>query len=187
MIIGDTARNQYDKQRYHHKERRELHQLNGRQVQGIQTHQVGNGHRGDANGAVGRGHAVGQQANEHGRHGLKTKAREHAGGNGNGGTKAGHALHKTAEAPGHEQRQQTTIAADGGDHTADHVHGTRAHAQVIREHRGDNYEHDGHRAIKKPSERGRMATCAAGKCHQRKGEHARKADRSQWRPSKPAI
>ena len=30
LVIGDTARNQHDKQRHHHKERCELHQLNGR-------------------------------------------------------------------------------------------------------------------------------------------------------------
>ena len=60
LIIGDTARDQYNEQRHHHKERCELHQLNGRQMQRVQAHQVGNGHRGDADGAVGRGHAVSQ-------------------------------------------------------------------------------------------------------------------------------
>ena len=143
LIVGNAARDQHNEQRHHHKERRELHQLNGRQMQGIQAHQVGNGHRGDANGAVGRGHAVGQQADKHGGDGLKAQAREHAGGNGYSGTKAGHALHKATEAPGHEQRQQTAVAADRGDHAADHVHGARAHAEVIRKHRGDNHQNDG--------------------------------------------
>ena len=185
LVIGNTARNQHDKQWHRHKEGRELHQLNGSQMQGIQAHQVGNGHRGDANGAVGRGHAVGQQADQHGRHGLKTKAREHAGGNGNSGTKAGHPLHKAAEAPGHEQRQQTAVAADGGDHTADHVHGARTHAQVIREHRRDNHEHDGPQGHQKALERGR-GYLRRRQMPPRKGEHARKNKRTDGGlPSRP--
>ena len=32
LIIGDTTRNQHDKQRHKHKERRQLHHLNGRQM-----------------------------------------------------------------------------------------------------------------------------------------------------------
>lgn len=59
LVIGNTTRNQHDKQRHRHKEGRELHQLNGSQMQGIQTHQVGNGHRRNADRAVGRGHTVG--------------------------------------------------------------------------------------------------------------------------------
>ena len=177
LIVGHAARNQHDEQRHHHKERCELHQLNGRQVQGIQTHQVGNGHRGDADGAVGRGHAVGQQADQHGRHGLKTKAREHAGGNGDSGTKASHALHKAAEAPRHEQRQQTAIAADGGDHAADHVHGARANAEVIRKDGGDNHQHDGPQRHQKALERGR-GYLRHRQMPPRKGEHARKNKRT---------
>ena len=171
LIIGNTARDQHNEQRHHHKERRELHQLNGRQVQGIQINQVGNGNRGNADGAVGRGHAVGQQADKHGGDGLKTKAREHAGGDGDSGTKAGHTLHKAAEAPGHEQCQQTAVAADGGDHAADHVHGTRAHAQVIRKHRGDNHQHDGPQGHQKALERGR-GDLRRRQVPPRKGENA---------------
>ena len=177
LIVGNATRNQHNKQRHYHKERRELHQLNGRQVQRIQPHQVGNGYCGDADGAVGRGHAVGQQADEHGGDGLKTKAREHAGGNGNGGTKAGHALHKATEAPGHEQRQQTAVAADGGDHAADHVHGARAHAQVIRKDGGDNHQDDGPQGHQKALERGR-GDLRRRQVPPRKGEHARKNKRA---------
>ena len=185
LVIDNTTRNQHDKQRHRHKEGRKLRQLNGRQMQGIQTHQVGNGHRGDANGAVGRGHAVGQQADEHGRHGLKAQAREHAGGNGNSGTKAGHALHKTAEAPGHEQRQQTTIAADGGNHAADHVHGARAHAQVIRKDGGDNHQHDGPQRHQKALEQGWLSAPPANATTHKRARTKEQTNR--WRPSKPAI
>ena len=146
-------------------------------MQGIQTHQVGNGHRGDADGAVGCGYAVGQQADEHGGHGLKTQAREHAGRNGDGSAKTGHALHKTTEAPGHEQRQQTAVAADGGDHAADHVHGARANAQVIREYRGDDHQDDGPQSHQKAFKRGgRDLRCRqVPPCE---GKHARKDKRS---------
>ena len=177
LIVGHATRDQHNEQRHHHKERRELHQLNGGQVQGIQTNQVGNGNRRDTNGAVGRRHAVGQQADEHGGDGLKAQAREHAGGNGDGGTKAGHALHKAAKAPGHEQRQQSAVAADGGDHAADHVHGARAHAQVIRKDRGDNHQHDGPQGHQKALERGR-GDLSRRQVPPRKGEHARKNKRT---------
>ena len=139
----DLTRNKHDQKRGNDVERSQLDHLNKGKVSRIETNKTRQRNGGDANGAVRCGHAIGKQAQQHSRDGSKAQACKHARRDGDGGAKARHALHKAAKAPGDEQRQQTTVARDRGDHAADNIHSARLDAQVIGKDRGDDNKDDG--------------------------------------------
>ncbi len=133
----------HDKEGNYQIEGSELHKLNKGKMSRVKPHKTSKRNRRNANGAIGRRNAIGKQAQKHRGERLKTKTSKHARRNSNGGAKAGHALHKATEAPSNEQRKQTAVARDGGNHGSNNIHGTRAHAEVVRKHGGDDNKHDG--------------------------------------------
>ena len=99
----------------------------------------GDGH---ADGPVGGGRGVRDEAHEDGLERVEADADEHRRRNRDGRAEAGHALHEVPEAPDDEEREDARIARNAGEARADCPHRARFDRERIDEERGEDDEAD---------------------------------------------
>ena len=137
----------HQKRREDH-QRRQLQRFRKRQRRIVQTDQIGQGHRRNADRTKRGRRTVGHQTHQTGQQRRKAHSRQHPGRDRDRRTKTGHTFHKTAKAPADQQHQEALVSRYAGDHLLDDLHLSGMQRQIVQEHRCDDDQDDrpcGHR------------------------------------------